>query len=98
MVCGNLYLLDLETRSSDCYVFCLYPETDQVKADILDIPPWLFFVVPTEQIDRKFKDQKTFGIKMIQALCKPVKITGLRKAIDLSLTRKGGHDTATDSY
>jgi len=88
--------LDVAIRSSDCYVFCLYPETDPVKADILDIPSWLFFVVPTEQIDQKFKDQKTIGIKRIQALCEPVKITGLRKAIDFSLTREVGHDPSAE--
>jgi hypothetical protein len=85
---------DAAVRSSDCYVFCLYPETDPVKADILDVPAWLFFVVPTERIDQKFQNQKTVGLKKLQALCKPVKIAGLREAIDVSLTREGGHDPA----
>jgi hypothetical protein len=36
------------------------------------------------------------GLKKLQALCKPVKITRLREAIDVSLTREGNHDPAAD--
>jgi hypothetical protein len=79
---------DVAIRSSDCYVFCYYPETDPLKADILDVPAWLFFVVPTELIDQTCQNQKTIGIKKIQALCEPVKIMELRKAIDAILKSK----------
>jgi hypothetical protein len=88
--------LDVAGRSSDCFVFCFYPEADPEKADILNVTSWLFFVVPTERIDQKFQNQKTVGIKKIQALCEPVKITGLRKAIDVILTREGDHDPAPE--
>lgn len=37
-------------RYSDVYVFCLYPETDPTKCNILDINAWEFYVVPTETI------------------------------------------------
>jgi hypothetical protein len=77
--------LDMAVRSSDCYVFCYYPETDHQKADILDVPSWLFFAVPTEWINQKFQTQKSVGIKQIQALCEPVKITELKEAIDMAL-------------
>lgn len=87
---------DVAIRSSDCYVFCYYPETDPAKADILDVSSWLFFVIPTELIEQKFPNQKSVGLKKIQALCELVKSTELRRAIDATLTREGGHDPAAD--
>ena len=45
-------------RAADCFVFCLYPETDIQKADILDVISWQFFVFSREFIDTKFYNQK----------------------------------------
>ena len=33
---------DTAVRSADCYVFCLYPEQDASKADVLDADAWAF--------------------------------------------------------
>lgn len=43
-------------RSADCYVFSLFNEKDRVKANVLDINSWEFYVVPTRMINEKFKD------------------------------------------
>jgi hypothetical protein len=70
------------TRYADCYVFCVYPETDPSKANILDVRAWEFYVIPTERINRELGDQKSIGIKRIQAMCKPVGYSDLKKCID----------------
>lgn len=72
-------------RSANCYVFCLYPETDPNKVDVLDVNAWRFYVLATDQIERELGDQKSVGIKGIQAMCEPVNYDGLQTQIDLTL-------------
>jgi hypothetical protein len=72
------------TRSADCYIFCLYleKEKDKAKNNIIDINKWEFYVVSTEKINEVFKNQKTTGLKQIQALCNPVKYSLLKESIE----------------
>jgi hypothetical protein len=70
------------TRGADCYVFCFYPETDPAKVNILDVGAWEFYVLPTEQINRELGDQKSIGIKRIQAMSEPVKFGQVKEKID----------------
>jgi len=69
-------------RSADCYVFCLYPETNSSKANILDVSSWKFYVLSTEQIEKEFGNQKSVGIKRLQAVCEPVQYEQLTPKID----------------
>jgi hypothetical protein len=73
------------TRSADCYVFCLYPETDPARINVLDANAWQFYVLSTEQIEQELGDQKSIGLKGLQALCQPVGYGSLRERIDLTL-------------
>ena len=72
-------------RASDCYVFCLYPETDPEKVNILDVASWEFYVISTERIERDLGDQKSIGLKGIQSMCKPVGYNELKANIDSEL-------------
>ena len=45
----------------------------------------MFYVLPTEIIEQELGDQKSIGLKGIEALCKPVKFNGLREQIDRAL-------------
>jgi hypothetical protein len=48
------------TRSSDCYVFCLYKEKNKSLTDnIIDLGNWCFYVIATSEIDRIFINQKS---------------------------------------
>jgi hypothetical protein len=67
------------TRSADCYVFCLYPETDRDRADILDVAAWQFYVLSTGQIERELGDQKSVGLARIRSMCSPVGYHELRQ-------------------
>ena len=69
-------------RASDCYVFCLYPETDPARANILDVRAWQFFVLATELINRVFGDQKSLGLQRLKILCPPLEYEQLRQEID----------------
>ena len=73
------------TRSADCYVFCLYPETDPARADILDVAAWQFYVLSTQEIDRAFAEQKTVALSRVRALCQPAGYQGLKDRVDAAL-------------
>jgi hypothetical protein len=72
-------------RAADCFVFCLYPETDVQKADIIDIASWQFFVLSKELIDKKFNDQKTVGLNVLRKISEPIRVVHLKKGIDACL-------------
>lgn len=72
-------------RAADCFVFCLYPETDVTKADILDIVSWQFFVLSKEFIDKKFNDQKSVSLNVLRKISKPISVKHLKEAIDACL-------------
>jgi len=68
-------------RSADCYVFCLYSETDPARVDVLDVAAWQFYVLSTGQINRELGGQKTVGIGRVQGMCEPVLYGGLKGRI-----------------
>jgi hypothetical protein len=62
----NIYSKEV-TRSSDCYVFCLYKEKDKNCTDnITDLENWCFYVIATEEINRIFVNQKTVTKKRLE--------------------------------
>lgn len=72
-------------RRSDCYVFCLYTETERRDADPLDLSKWEFYVVPTGRINEHFGVQKQARLSRIREICDPVPFAGLRSAVDVAL-------------
>ena len=78
-------------RFADCYVFCLYPEKEPCKVDILDVGAWEFYVVSKDKIAAEFGDQGIVGLSRLQRICSPVKIGELRPWID-TVINSIGHD------
>ena len=72
-------------RVADCYIFCLYSETDAAKANILDMVTWQFYVMPTEQIDQEFGNQRSISLGRLQQFCQPVAYPDLRSLVDKTL-------------
>jgi hypothetical protein len=73
-------------RSADCYVFCLYAETDATKANVLNLDDWRFYVLPTEAINQEFKDQKHVALSRIVRLCDAVEYSQLQDAVNTCLS------------
>ena len=69
-------------RAADCYVFCIFSETDPIKADVLNMEKWQFYVLATAKIDRELGVQKTIGIKRLQSMCNPIEYGSLKTEID----------------
>lgn len=72
-------------RSADCYVFCLYPEQDEARADPIDVPAWRFWVVPTHRIEQVFGGQAKVALSRIEQLTPAVDAAGLRAAVEEAL-------------
>jgi hypothetical protein len=72
-------------RSADCYVFCLYAETDRNRADVLDTSKWEFYVLPTERINRELGNQKSVGLNGIKSMTEAVDYSRLKKRVDRAL-------------
>ena len=75
-------------RPADIYVFCLYPETDPAKCNILDVNTWEFYVVATAHLERECGNQKSMGLKRIQKLASVVPYSELKTAIDFMLKER----------
>lgn len=69
------------SRSSDCYVFCVYVETENVN--ILDINGWRFYVVPTTKINDVFGEQKSISFNRLKNISEEIKYGEIKKTIDL---------------
>lgn len=55
-------------RRSDVYVFCVYAEKVQEKADPLRLDGWEFYILPTRVLDENCGSQKTIGLAALQRL------------------------------
>ena len=55
-------------RLSDIYIFCLFTETDREKADPLNLDQWEFYMISTDIINEKCKEQKTITLNSLLKL------------------------------
>lgn len=76
-------------RPSDCYVFCLFVydnfnDKDAARNALLDTNHWVFYVVPTEQLDRMLPVHKTVGVGWLEDNCDggATRYTDLKQRID----------------
>ena len=69
-------------RSADCYVFCLYAETDLAQANVFNIDAWEFYVITTAEINEVFGYQKSIALTRLRQICQPRNYDELRPTID----------------
>jgi hypothetical protein len=81
------------TRCADVYVFCLYPEKDTSKANVLDVPAWDFYVVSTVVLNREFGEAKSLSLSTVKRIGVHCKFDSLRAAVD----RMSAANSATTS-
>jgi hypothetical protein len=72
-------------RSSDCYVFCIYAETDRSRANVLEVNRWEFYVLSTEKINRDLGSQKSAALSTIKSVVEAVGYSQLKGSVDLIL-------------
>ena len=81
----NTYADEAE-RTSDCYVFCVYTETDPTQANVLVIQKWEFYVVAAAQLDSELGDQKSISLTPLKSMCTPVGFQNLKSRVDAVLS------------
>ena len=69
-------------RSADCYVFCLYAETERSRANVLDVSKWEFYALPTGRSNRELGNQKGVGLSRIQSMTDSVSYGQLKERVD----------------
>lgn len=73
-------------RVADCYIFCMYLETESVKANVLNLSKWHFHIATTEKINEVFGDQKSIGHSSLLSISPSfVTIGALKEHIDAVL-------------
>lgn len=74
--------LKVGSRVADCYVFCLFTATESERADVLDLNQWRFYVVSTPKLEAALGEQKSCGLKSVEALVTPVNYRDLKSRVD----------------
>jgi hypothetical protein len=69
-------------RSADCYVFCLHKEQDRARCNVLDASAWEFYIVATEELNRRFGGQKSLSLARLRTIASAVAYSELRRSID----------------
>lgn len=62
----------ISLRHSDAYIFCIYTCKEKEKSDILNLDDWLFYILPTNILNREIGLQKTISLNALLRL-KPTK-------------------------
>jgi hypothetical protein len=71
-----------KTRHADTYVFCVFAEKDEDKADPLDTDQWFFIVMGADVLNERLRNQKTVGLATLENIGgKRVSYNELRDAI-----------------
>lgn len=73
-------------RSADCYVFCVYPERDRAKCNVLDVTAWEFYIMPTALLEQAFKDRVRVSLRAIESRSVSCRFERLKQTVDEVLT------------
>lgn len=73
---------DAAERWSDVYVFCLYAETDLIKANPLELSEWEFYIISTTRLNENCGAQKDITLSSLEKL-NPIKtdFLGIKSAV-----------------
>ena len=70
-------------RHSDVYVFCLLAyQGDKQSLNSLDLSQWELYVVPTVEIDKKYRDRQSITVGQVRELSRSYTLPELAKAIE----------------
>lgn len=72
---------------ADCFVFCLYADTDGPTADILDTCRWLFYVVGISDLIRSCGTAKTISEERLKSIATAVPFGELKRRMDRVLNQ-----------
>jgi len=56
-------------RQADLYVFAPLSHTDKATIDPLDVDHWVFYVLPTSELNARARSQHSITLKSLEGLC-----------------------------
>jgi len=74
-----------KVRQADVYVFCLLHHKDQQTIDPLNLDQWTFYIISTEQLNKKVGEQKTISFSRLKNIgAEEVEFHQLKETINIS--------------
>jgi hypothetical protein len=75
-------------RQAEVYVFALLAHMEKATLDPLDVTQWVFFVVPTKDLDARTRSQHSITLKTLERLAVKVSFDGLPSAVETARQRQ----------
>ena len=73
--------LDIKTRPSDVYVFCLLKHKDKMTVNPMDLNQWVFYIVSTKKINELYGDQVSLSLSVLEKICDSVNYDKIKEKI-----------------
>ena len=77
-------------RHADLSVFALLAHKNKATLDPMNVDQWVFYVLPTEVLNKRPCSQHSITLKSLEALCQPVRFPELAVAIQAAGLRQPG--------
>ncbi|MBR6223216.1 MAG: hypothetical protein IKQ71_07245 [Lachnospiraceae bacterium] len=81
--------IDIRSKESDLYIFCMNTGKTYKDADPLNINNWRFYVIPTWYLKAECGKNKSIHHTKVQRLVKEIDFKELRKSVDDVIDRLG---------
>lgn len=70
-------------RRSDCYVFCLFANSNRETANLMDLGQWEFYIIPTALINERLGDQRRISMAGIERLgARAIRYENIKSSVD----------------
>ncbi|MGZ3523045.1 MAG: hypothetical protein ACXVAG_19045 [Vulcanimicrobiaceae bacterium] len=67
---------------ANCYVFCVFTDTDGPTSNVLDVTRWEFYIVDISQLIGSCGVAKTLSLRRLKTMTKPLRYPDLKSAVD----------------
>jgi hypothetical protein len=74
-------LLEVKSRPSDVYVFCLLKHKDKRTVNPLNLNQWTFYVISTNKINKYHGNKKTINLKSLEQMTKGVDYNKIKEMV-----------------
>ena len=73
--------LEVKTRPSDIYVFCLLKHKDKKTVNPLDLNQWIFYVLSTKKINEICENKSTLSLKSLEKITKCINYDKIKEKV-----------------
>ena len=73
--------LEVKTRPSDIYVFCLLKHKDKKTVNPLDLNQWIFYVISTKKINEIYGNKGTLSLKSLEQITEHISYDKIKEKV-----------------